>query len=265
MGNRVLVLALFAALAAAPLPAGAVESVRPLRTVSFDFDLHVATVTETPGGGVSTGRGASVVVKGRIVSRGASPTRGSGESAVKRTFSAKGSIVVEVIQATEDSGLVVDVAENAIDRSRPKVRMAIGPDGLILFDPKNIASVTEEELAVARWMARGFYGDRPTDPGTSWTNDQSSTGRTDLEHYKVVERDAHRVTLDYSLDEKVAGVSGYEATRAGSLVYDTALVVPLKASFQTESRRQVQGSYDVTHTTVALTLTADTFATARKP
>jgi hypothetical protein len=167
--------------------------------------------------------------------------------------------------ATEDAGLLVDVAETATDRTRPKVRMAVATDGTVLYDTRNSEDVTEEELALVRWMARGFYGDHPTDPGTSWTVDQSSAGRTDLEHYTVVERNAHRVTLDYTLDEKVEGVGGYQATRAGSLVYDTSLVVPVKATFQTEARRQVQGSYGTTRTTVALTLTSDSFAAPRRP
>ncbi|MBV8300075.1 MAG: hypothetical protein JO083_11085 [Candidatus Eremiobacteraeota bacterium] len=264
MGTRALVFALFAVLAAAPPAAGAAETARPLRTLSFDLDLSVAVLSETPGGAVEPGRQASVVVKGRIVSGPPRQTRGAGEAAVKRTFKAQGSIVVEVLQATDDAGLVVDVAENAADRTRPKVRLAIAQDGTLLYDPKNGENLTEEELAVARWLARGFFGDHPTETGTAWTVDQSAQGRTDVEHYKVIGHDAQRVTLDYTLDEKVAGVAGYEASRAGSLVYDTALVVPLKANFETESRRQVRGAYDTTHTTIAITLTSDSFGAPKR-
>jgi hypothetical protein len=264
MGTRALVFALFAALAAAPLTAGAAESVRPVRTLTFDLDLSVAVQSETPGGAVETGRQAMIAAKGHVVSR-APETRGTGDATVKRTFKAQGSIAVEVIQATGDAGLVVDIAESAADRTRPKVRLAIAQDGTLLYDPKNGENLTEEELAVARWLARGFFGDHPVETGTAWTVDQSAQGRTDVEHYKVIGHDAQRVMLDYTLDEKVAGVTGYEATRAGSLVYDTALVVPLKASFETASRRQVRGAYDTTHTTIAITLTSDSFATARKP
>jgi hypothetical protein len=263
MGNRVLVLALFALVAAAPLPAGAVESARPLRSLSFELDLNVATLVETSGGNVPLGGQAAIVTKGRVVGHLSPQTRGSGDSAVKRRFSTKGSITVDVVRATDDSGLIVDVAENATDRVRPKVRLGIAVDGSLLFDPATRDNVTEEELALVRWLARGFYGDRPTDPGTAWTVDQSSNGHTDLEHYRVVERDEHRVTLEYTLDEKVTGVTGFEATRAGSLVYDTTLVVPVKATFQTDTRRQVAGSYDTVRTTVALTLLTDSFAPRR--
>ena len=265
MGRRALVFALFAVLLAAPLAAGGAESARPVRTLSFDVELTVSVLSETPGGTVVTERAVALTNKKGQMIRPAPETRGSGDATVKRTFKAHGSIVVDVIQATGDAGLVVDLTENAADRTRPKVRLAIAQDGTLLYDPKNAEKLTEEELAVARWLARGFFGDHPTETGTAWTVDQSTQGRTDVEHYRVVAHEAQEVTLDYALDEKVPGVSGYEATRAGSLIYDTALVVPLKATFKTEARRQAQGVYDTTHTSVALTLTADSFAPKRKP
>jgi hypothetical protein len=130
----------------------------------------------------------------------------------------------------------------------------------VYYDPKNAENLTEEEVAIVRWLARGFFGDHPTNPGTAWTVDQSANGHVDLEHYRVIARDAHNVTLDYSLEEKVPGATGYAATREGSLVYDTALIVPLKATFLSESRRQVGAAYETTRTSVSLTLAADSFA-----
>ena len=135
--------------------------------------------------------------------------------------------------------MVVDVSETAVERTRPKVRIVLGPDGAVFYDPKNAENLTEEEITLVRWLARGFYGDHPTEPGTSWTVDQSANGHVDVERYRVVARDAHQIALEYGLEEKVAGATGYEGTRGGSLVYDTALIVPLKATFQTEARRQV--------------------------
>ena len=134
--------------------------------------------------------------------------------------------------------------KRAPERTRPKVRIVLGPDGAVFYDPKNAENLTEEEITLVRWLARGFYGDHPTDPGTSWTVDQSANGHVDVERYRVVARDAHQITLDYALEEKVGGATGYAGTRGGSLVYDTAMIVPVKASFQTESRRQVGTAYE---------------------
>ncbi len=139
----------------------------------------------------------------------------------------------------------------------------MGPDGTLLYDPANAANLTEEEIAVVRWLARGFYGEHPRDPGTAWTVDQSTSGRVDVEHYRVLSRDRDRITLDYALQEKVAGATGYDASREGSLVYDTALVVPVKATFESSSRRQYGPTLSTTRSTITLTLTADSFGRLR--
>lgn len=259
MGPRLLTTAFLAAAVAASLPIGGVAAVRPpLRTLSFDVDVHVSAKRETPGAGITAPRPA-IAVKGRI-SGGGGGTSGSGERAVGASITAKGSIAIDVLSLTDDAGLVVEVSETAIERTRPKVRIVVAPDGAIAYDPKNAANLTEEEIALVRWLARGFYGDRPTDPGTVWIVDQSANGRTDVERYRVVARDAQHVTLDYALEERAPGTSGYAAKREGSLVYDVALIVPLKATFQSEARRQIGETYQTTRTSVSLILTADSFA-----
>ncbi|HEY6234599.1 MAG TPA: hypothetical protein VIW69_05740 [Candidatus Elarobacter sp.] len=260
MGFRLPATVLLAALVAAPAAAGAVTAAaRPLRTLSFSVQVSVSEQVATPGEGIQGTRPA-VLVKGRLVRGGTNTTTGSGERTRGATLKATGSIDVDVISATDDAGLVLDVAENALERMRPKVRIVLAPDGAVFYDPKNAANLTEEEIAVVRWLARGFYGDHPTEPGTMWTIDQSANGHVDLEHYRVVAHDAHNVTLDYALEEKAPGATGYAATREGSLVYDTALIVPLKATFQSEARRQVGAGYETTRTSVTLALTADSFA-----
>jgi hypothetical protein len=254
MGFRLAAAVLVSATVLSAAPAGAA----PLRTLRFTVDVRVTETRATPGDALHGTRPA-VQVKGRLTRGGSSASTGSGERTVGATLKATGSIDVDVISATEDAGLVVDVAENAPERMRPKVRMVLGPDGAVFYDPKDAANLSEEEVAVVRWLARGFYADHPTDPGTAWTVDQSANGHVDVEHYRVVAHDAHNVTLDYALEEKVPGATGYAASREGSLVYDTALIVPLKATFQSEARRQVGDAYQTTRTSVTLALTADSF------
>jgi hypothetical protein len=251
-----------AGLVAAPLLAGAAGvsgSNRPLRALSFDVDVHVSARRETPGEGIY-GTRPGVAVKGRIVNGRPGGATGNGERTEAAAVTTKGSIGVDVLAATDDAGLVVDVSETATERTRPKVRIVLAPDGAVFYDPKNASNLTEEEITVVRWLARGFLGDRPTELGTSWTVDQSANGHVDIERYRVVARDANQVTLEYALEEKVGGATGYAGTRGGSLVYDTAMIVPLKATFQTEARRQVGAAYETTRTSITLTLTSDSFA-----
>jgi hypothetical protein len=251
-----------AGLVAAPLLAGAAGvsgSNRPLRALSFDVDVHVSARRETPGEGIY-GTRPGVAVKGRIVNGRPGGATGNGERTEAAAVTTKGSIGVDVLAATDDAGLVVDVSETATERTRPKVRIVLAPDGAVFYDPKNASNLTEEEITVVRWLARGFLGDRPTELGTSWTVDQSANGHVDIERYRVVARDANQVTLEYALEEKVGGATGYAGTRGGSLVYDTAMIVPLRATFQTEARRQVGAAYETTRTSITLTLTSDSFA-----
>jgi hypothetical protein len=262
MSHRLLISACLAALVVAPAPARAIEAGRALRTLDFAVDVHVSERHETPGEGIRSNR-VGAIVKGRSVG-GQGGTQGSGESKVGAAISAKGSIRVAVLGATEaDAGLIVEVSETATERTRPNVRVAVATDGSMVYDPKDAPNLTEEEIAVLRWLARGFYGDRPTTAGTSWTVDLSANGRTDIERYRVIAKEAQRVTLDYALEEKVGGTSGYDATREGSLLYDTAMIVPVKATFQTQARRQVGPTYEITRTSVTVTLISDSFSANR--
>ena len=249
-------LLLAAAVLGAPLTALAAaepDSARPLRTLTFDVDVHVAAVREAPGDGMNGGRAAAP--RGQIVG-----TRPNGTTPATGALAAKGSIGVDVVAVTAEARLVLDIAETAVKRTRPKVRVEVAPDGGVFYDPKNAENLTDEELALVRWLARGFYGDHPTEPGTAWTVDQSSNGYSDVEHYRVVARDAHHVTLEYTQEQRAAGATLFAGTRGGSLVYDTALVVPVRATFQTESRRQFGAARETLRTAVTLTLMSDSFA-----
>ena len=252
--------AVAALLGVAPLGAGAIETARPLRTLTYAVDVKVVNTMDTPGGTVAGGgTRPALIVKGRVINQ-TRPISGSGDQRSGASLATKGSITVDVIQATDDAGLVVDVAEDAVDRVRPKVRVGISSDGALFYDPTNAPRLSEEEIAVVHWLGRGFYGDHPTTVGTSWIVDQSANGHTDIERYHVMATEASHVTLGYELEQRMTLSSGYTGTREGSLVYDIAMVVPVKASFESVARRQVGESYDTLRTSVRLALTADTFA-----
>jgi hypothetical protein len=262
MLRRAPAFAFAALLGTAPLLASAAESPRPIRTLTYAVELHVIESLDTPAGALPQPR-AVTVVKGRSSGAPSRPPSGSAEAHTGGGMSAQGSITVDVLEATEDAGLVVEIAENAPKRERPKVKVAIAADGTLFYDPANSDKLSEEELAVVRWLGRNFYGDHPKDVGTAWTVDQSTNGHTDVERYRVLAREDPRVTLDYALEERTTSAGGYAGTRAGSLVYDTAMVIPVTAAFETVARRQLGGSYDTRRTSVRLTLTADSFAKKR--
>ncbi|HEY6237320.1 MAG TPA: hypothetical protein VIW69_19620, partial [Candidatus Elarobacter sp.] len=101
---------LLAAVLAAPPPAAAAGA-RPLRTLSFSVDVHVSEVRATPGEAIQAAS-PGIAVKGRVIGGRSGTTSGNGERKQAASFKATGSIDVDVLSATDDAGLVVDVSEN---------------------------------------------------------------------------------------------------------------------------------------------------------
>ena len=260
MIRRVLMTAAAALLGGAPVFASAAEPIRPLRTLTYTVDVSIVDQIETGSAVIANGNRPPTSTGGRTGrQRTAAASAGSGTRGTGLTIATKGTIVVEVIQATADAGLIVDVSEDAPKRMRPKLRVGVSADGALLYDPASGDKLSVEEAAVIRWLGRGFYGDHPTEIGTAWTVDQSSKGYTDIERYRVLSRDASRITLNYASEESSSVAGGYAGSREGSLVYDTALVVPLKADFDAVAHRQISEGYNTLRTSVRLTLTADSF------
>lgn len=261
MIRRVLTIAAAALLGAAPLCASAAEPVRPIRTLSYTVDVTITDSIEASSTIIGNGnRPPPPGGRAGREQRNAPTASGSGTRGTGVTIATKGTIVVDIIQATDDAGLIVDVSEDAPKRMCPKLRVGVSAEGALLYDPADTDKLSVEEAAVIRWLGRGFYGDHPTDVGTVWTVDQSSKGYTDVERYRVVSREATRVTLNYGLEESTTLAGGYAGSREGSLVYDTALVVPVKADFDAVAHRLLAEGYNTKRTSVRLTLTADSFA-----
>jgi hypothetical protein len=258
-GRRVIPLFVIAVLAAVPAPGRAADLLKPVRTLVYEVALTVGFVHRTPRAAPSTlvTRGIGRASRAQGIVPGSQG--GAAEDVTRTAIEARGTIAVDVIAATGDGGLVADVAETAPGRTRAKVRLAVSHDGGVVADPKFLSDITEEEVSLARWLARGFYLDHPREAGTGWTVDQSANGVVIAEHYRVLSAAEKRVTLAYSLEQSDSATSS-ALTRAGSLVYDTGFVVPISATYEGQARRQTFEAVDETHTSVVLTLTADSFA-----
>lgn len=232
--------------ASAPQPgATATPVVAPIRTLQYTMMLIVGQTRENRNSGIGTGDSAS----------------GGSRSIASGGFEAKGTISVDVITTMQDGGLLVDATENATGRMFPKVRVSVFNDGRLTYDPKQQSNLSEEELSLLRWLARGFYSvDRATDPGTTWNVDASNGGVRSSEHYRVVSNTDGKVNLDYKMESTASGANGYTMTRLGNVLYDTRLTVPVQVNYRGETRVDRQGGADTTTSAVALNLTADSFA-----
>jgi hypothetical protein len=212
---------------------------QPMRTLTYDIDVTIGTV--------------------RTLRVDAIGSAGSGVSNTGAAIETRGTITIDVIAATTDGGLVVDVVENSPNRSRPKVRIAIAKTGDLTYDPKLSENVTEEEDALVRWLARGFYGQGTEAQGSNWSVDRSHGDVKGLEHYQTKSVDAGQVTLDYKAETEVRGAQGFDMTRIGSLVYDTKMVVPTTVSYQEVTHSSRMGNYDTITVSLNMKLAKDTF------
>jgi hypothetical protein len=214
-------------------------ALKPIRTLTYSIDVMIGTV-----------RSARVDAIG---------SAGSGVSNTGAAIQSRGTVTIDVIAATADGGLVVDVAENSPNRSRPTVRIAVAKNGELTYDPKQGENVTEEEDALVRWMARGFSSAAPDPVGTAWDLDRGQGDAKGVEHYRVTSISGDAVTLDYKAETTMRGPQGFDMTRLGSLVYDTKLVVPVGVTYQEVTHSQRLGNYDTTTVSLTIKLSRDTF------
>jgi hypothetical protein len=211
----------------------ALPSTAPIRTLQYTVAVTVSQTRETPG----AGNGRTVTVGG---------------------YEAKGTISVDVLAATLDGGLLVGTTENATGRVVPKMIVTIGGDGRLSYDPKLQPALSDEEVALLHWLARTFYADRGTDPGTTWVVDLSTGQAKSVERYRVISNTDGKVNLEYRMDANGNTPTTYTLTRFGNVVYDTKLTVPLQASYRGDQRDRANAALTTT-TAVAINLTADSF------
>lgn len=234
-------LVLFACAVAAPCAAGAADPVlKPLRTLTYDLEMTVGNT--------------------RQIHVDAIGTAGSGVSNTGAGYQTRGSVTIDIIAATADLGLVVDVSETAPNRSHPKVRIAVSGNGALSYDPKVAQNINEEEDTLVRWLARNFYAGPIDPPGTVWNLDVSAGIVKGIEHYRVTAVAAKTVTFDYKAESSARGAQSFDMTRTGTLVYDTARFAPTRASYQEVTRSSRIGKDDTANVSVDLKLTNDTLA-----
>jgi hypothetical protein len=141
----------------------------------------------------------------------------------------RSTISVDVVAATADGGLVVDVSET----STPVFRAGISTSELLI---PPYATVTEEEQALLPYLARGFVQSDTVSAGATWTTKPSgaASGQTTYT-IKSVDEGAHTIAVAISGSSSVTGPNSSDATTTGSMTYDIRKVVPLKLNLTTRT------------------------------
>jgi hypothetical protein len=172
--------------------------------------------------------------------------------------SATGQITVDVIAATPDGGLVVNVTQS-VDRAARElqtIRCALyGPTTDVVCD-QNVGS-TGEETALLTFFGRGFYDTGRLDTKGHWrTSPRIRNGQlTDSEDFTVTKTDGNQVTIAVDQEQRNGN---YRSSATGTVVYDAAMDIP-DAVHLVAAATNSAGEED---TNISLTLVSDSMAKA---
>ncbi len=212
-----------ALLAATPVSADDLPTLPSLRHIVFDFVLSATQLTEA----YDSGEGID------------SPSNGnSGTAAQNGKYVAgnrrSGSVVIDVVAATGDGGLVADVREIGEGQRTAAVRCAVARDGSVTFDPRG--SVNDEAQLALRYLARGFFAPSKLEPGGAWSIDRHESGFRERMTYRIEAlRDEVHVSIGFDGTRSVSGARFLESTEHGTIQYDRTLLVPLSIVVKTRT------------------------------
>ena len=167
-----------------------------------------------------------------------------------------GQITVNVVEATPDGGLVVDVGEMIDRAAKPlqTIRCGIYGASTDVVCDQNVGS-TPEETALLTFLGREFYDSAKLDRENHWrTEPKFAWGAVKVENdFTVTSTSGSLLTLAVDHTERAGG---YQATEKGTVVYDAPMEIPTSVHLAATAQRA--GSQR--DATVDLTLLSDSMA-----
>lgn len=174
-----------------------------------------------------------------------------------------GTVTADVVAATGDGGLAVDVSEQD-DQHVAAAPVRVGVLGTDLYVPAGV-DLTDEERMVLHGLARGLVQPTTLTVGTRWTEDVHSGSTSGRTTYTITSVDDAAKTLVASIagTSGARGLDAYAATTTGTMDYDVGRSVPTSLTMRTT---RVVDKGDKTYTTdgtMTAKLVDDSFA--KKP
>ena len=237
----------FSLAAAAALTASVAlaDGAKPIRHLVYKFDVTLATTSTVHDSGIG----------------GDGPVSGSTDYHGQATD--QGQITVDVVQAQPDSGLVVQISEQARNRrdSEPTMCVVYGSGAVICDQSKG--GVNEEESSLLRFLGRNFVNPASIDSKNHWQYTASDSQSQETSNYTLGTGSGDVVPITYQRVLKVAGVNGFDATTDGKITYNQKLSVPVTIVEDTTTRKSTgMGNYDTNRQQISLTLAGDSLAQA---
>lgn len=231
----------------APAAARAADPHKPLRELVYDVTFSAHTTHETKSSGFNSAYGGGENGVSSVPS-------GEGTESQFMNGSDHGTLTIDVVAATTDGGLVVDVAFSG-SIAQPVTRVAVLSDGRLSADPAH--PLCPEALRVLPLIARGFVANRDVSAGSNWSVESPAPARGSTS-YHVMKLDGQQATI--GIVGTFANAAGQEDDRATTL-YATDLVSPISVDWTSTVRRQL--NLDTSQTTIAhvtANLVSDSFA-----
>jgi len=170
-------------------------------------------------------------------------------------------LVCDIVAATGDNGLVVDITENSPDRHVALTRVGIHSDGELTYLAPG-QPLNEEEAVLLRFLARNVIGPDAHAVGDSWSVENTGDSFKSTTKFSVTAvraPDEEDVNLDESFQS--TGARGYTGVRHGRVSYDPTKLVPLRAAVQSTTRaQQSMQQYTTVVVSMNFTLKEDSFS-----
>ena len=240
----VFALPLMLAALAAPEPDRA--AMHPLRTLVYRFNYGVTTQVES--------RGPVADQSGMSRLGPPPPPAGSSNDVQSLRTTNSGTLRVDVI--TLRAGvLVVDEQLDGSERSQPALRVAIFPNGLLTYDPKQ--QLAPEARLLLPLFSGKFFGDRAIDRGDQWSMPWLAPSKGET-HYTVAAIDGDLATIRFEGAGSQGNVSRQDSA---TMTYETRQLDPVHYAYTgTDRDASTASAYRIDRIALDAELISDTFA-----
>jgi hypothetical protein len=170
-------------------------------------------------------------------------------------------LVCDVVAATGDNGLVVDITENGPERHAALTRVGIRADGELAYLAAG-QPLNEEQIVLLRFLARSYIGPEDHSVGATWSVENSSANFKSTTKFSVTAvRAPDDEDLDLDESFQFTGARGYTGVRHGKVSYDPSKLVLHKAVIQSTTRaQQSMQQYTTVVVSMTFTLKEDSFS-----
>ena len=236
---------LAAAIALTAGTASAMDTAKPVRHLVYTFDVTLSTTSTVHDSGIG----------------------GDGDATGSANYRAgntdQGTINVDVLQVQPDSGLVVQISEQARNnRSAVPTMCVVYGNSAVICDQSH-GQLNEEESSLLRFLGRNFVNKSQLDAKNHWRYSASDAQSQETNDFTLGTATGDTLPITYQRVLKVQGVHGFNATTDGTLTYDEKMSVPVNIKEETITRRDTgMGNYDTVQQQMTLTLSTDSLAQA---